>query len=170
MKNDMMASFSDYGKTALAAAKELVDINSKLMGKLLESQISLANLYVESTEKQLATVQTTTDPKEYMSKQAALLEEYATKLAAAAQTNVKLAQDAGEEMKGWFEKGMKTAEKEVKKAAASAAPMKTATKMPAVKKAAASAAPIKAAPKKPAVKKAPTKKPAAAKVEPKAKG
>ncbi len=139
MKTDMMISFSDYGKTALAAAKELVEINSKLMGKVLDAQISLANLYVESGEKQLETVQAVTDPKEYMSAQAALLEDYAAKLADAAQANVKLAQEASEELKGWFEKGMKTADKAVKKAAASAAPV---------------------APKKPAAKKAPAKKPA----------
>lgn len=150
MKNDMMISFSDYGKTAIAATKELVDINSKMMGKVLDAQISLANLYVESGEKQLATIQAANDPKEYMAKQAALLEEYSAKLADAAQSNVKLAQEVSEELKDWFEKGVKTADKAVKKAAADAAPMK-------------------AAPKKPAAKKAPAKKPATAKAAPKAK-
>lgn len=150
MKTDMMISFSDYGKTAIAATKELVDINSKMMGKVLDAQISLANLYVESSEKQLATIQAADDPKDYMAKQAALLEEYSAKLADAAQANVKLAQEVSEELKGWFEKGVKTADK-------------------AVKKAAAEATPIKAAPKKPAAKKAPAKKPATAKAAPKAK-
>jgi hypothetical protein len=150
MKNDMMIPFSDYGKTAIAATKELVEINSKMMGKVLDAQISLANLYVESGEKQLATIQTADDPKEYMAKQTALLEEYSTKLTEAAQVNVKLAQEASDELKGWFEKGVKTADT-------------------AVKKAAANASPVAAAPKKPAAKKAPAKKAATTKAAPKAK-
>jgi hypothetical protein len=110
MQENMMNSFSDYGKSAVVASKDLLEINSKLMGKLLEAQISLANLYVESSEKQLEAVKTFSEPKEYLTKQTALVEEFAAKLSETAQANVKLAQETGEEYKLWLEKGVKAAD------------------------------------------------------------
>lgn len=167
MSNEYLDSFNGFGKSAIDATKELVEINSKLMSKMLENQISLANTFVESSEKQVATAGKTADPKDFIASQTALFEEYSAKLAEAAQANAKLAQDAGEELKTWFEKGVKTADEAVKDAAkksASASPMKTATPTKAKAKKAApkaasntTAAPKKAAPKKASPKKTATK-------------
>lgn len=120
MQTEIFNSVSGYGKDAISAAKELVEINSRLMSKVLESQISLANLYVEGSEKQLEVAKGSTDPKEFISGQTALVEEFTGKLTEAAQANAAVAQEVSEELKTWFEKGVekgvKTADEAVQEA------------------------------------------------------
>ena len=173
MTNQYADSFNEFGKSAIEATKELVEINSRLMSKMLENQIRVANMFVESSEKQVSSV-STADPKDFVASQTAFFEEYATKLTEVAQANAKLAQEAGEELKTWFEKGVKTADEVVKDAAKTAATVspiqsvakkapakkaapKTAASAPKTKKAAPKSAPATAA-SKTATKKAPAKK------------
>ena len=113
MQTEIFNTVSGYGKDAISVAKELVEINSRLMSKVLESQISLANLYVEGSEKQLDVAKGSTDPKEFIASQTALVEEFTGKLTEAAQANAAVAQQVSEELKTWFEKGV---EKDVKSA------------------------------------------------------
>ena len=55
-------------------------------------------------------VQETKEVKDYLAKQASLVEEYANKFVELAKSNVALAQEAGEDYKAWVEKNMKTAD------------------------------------------------------------
>ena len=113
MQTDYLNSVSLFGKDYITAAKELVDINGKLMSKVLESQIGLANLYVEGSEKQLEVAKSSSDAKDFISAQTALVEEFTAKLTEAAQANSAVAQEVSEELKAWFEKSV---EKGVKSA------------------------------------------------------
>lgn len=106
MQTDILNSVNGYSADAISSAKELVEINSRLMSKLLESQISMANLFVAGSEKQLDVAKSTTDPKEFIASQTALAEEFTGKLTEAAQANAAVAQQASEELKSWFEKGV----------------------------------------------------------------
>ena len=122
MQQEFLKSFDDYSKSAISASKELIDINSRVLNKVLETQITLANLAVEGGEKQLdLTAGSSTDPKAYVTKQTALIEELAAKLGEIAQANAKFAQEAQEDLKVWFEKGVATADNAVKEVAESAA-------------------------------------------------
>ena len=121
MQNEILNAMTGYGKNSVEATKELVDINGKLMAKILDSQVALANLYVEGSEKQLEVASASTDPKELIAAQTALVEEYSAKLSEFAQSSAKLAEEAGEELKTWFEKGVKASEEAVKEAASKAA-------------------------------------------------
>jgi|GEM_PF-631271 hypothetical protein len=167
MTNEYLDSFNGFSKSAIEATKELVEINGRLMSKMLENQISIANTFVESSEKQVSSAGKSSDPKDFVAQQTALFEDYAAKLTQAAQANAKLAQQASEELKTWFEKGVKTADeavKDVAKTAAAASPVKApvAAKSPAKKAAPKKAAAPAAAPTaKPSVKKAAPKKVAA---------
>lgn len=120
MQTEYLNSVSSFGKDAIASAKELVDINGKLMSKVLESQISLANLYVEGSEKQLDVAKSASDAKDFISAQTALVEEFTAKLTEAAQANAAVAQEVSEELKAWFEKsvekGVKSADEAVQEA------------------------------------------------------
>jgi len=116
MTNDIFKAFSGYGKNSVEATKELVDLNGKLMAKILDSQVALANLYVEGSEKQLDVASNATDPKELIAAQTELVEEYSAKLSEFAESSAKLAEEAGEELKTWFEKGIKASEEAVKEA------------------------------------------------------
>ncbi len=157
MTNEYLDSFNGLGKSAIEATRELVEINGRLMGKILENQIKLANIFVESGEKQISSVSQSKDPKAFVATQTAFLEEYAETLAEAAQANAALAQQASAEMKSWFEKSIKntTEEVPVKMAADKPAAKKTAT--PKAAKAKTPAKTAATASRKPTAKKAPTK-------------
>ena len=107
MADDILKNFEKLNQSTIQATKELVVLNGKLMGKVLESQVELANLYIEGGEKQLAATKGATDPQEFVSRQSAIMQEYANKLAQVTEKNIKLAQDAGVELKAWLEKNAK---------------------------------------------------------------
>lgn len=113
---DFLGSFSTFGKDSIAATKELFAINAGLANKLLEKQLGFADLLIEAGEKQLDVV-SVSEPKEFLAKQSAIVEETAAKVADAAQATTALFQEAGEDVKVWLEKGAKAAEDTVKKAA-----------------------------------------------------
>jgi hypothetical protein len=170
MQAELISSFSDYSKTAVVSAKDLLAINSKLMGKLLDSQISLAALYVESSEKQMGLMESMDNPSEFLSKETSLFEEYSSKFADVAQESMQIVKESSEEYKSWVESGLKVADEAVKDAQSAAVaeitPVKAkapVAKKPAVKKAAPAkkAAPVKkaaSAAKKPVAKKTTAKK------------
>ncbi|MFX4227995.1 MAG: phasin family protein [Porticoccaceae bacterium] len=140
MQAELISSFSDYSKTAVISAKELLEINKRLMGKMLDSQISLAALYVESSEKQLGLMESIDKPAEFLSKESSLIEEYSNRFADVAQKRMQIVKETSEEFKSWVEKGMKVADeavKEVQSNAVTAVEAKPAqapvTKKPAVK-------------------------------------
>lgn len=120
MQTEILSSLSAYSKNSVDSVKSLVELNGEFLNKVLESQVNLANLYVEGSEKQLEVATGTTDPKEFISKQTALVEEYSAKLADFAQANTKLAEEASEKLKSWIEEGVKVAEENVKEAASKA--------------------------------------------------
>lgn len=107
MKNDMQKQLESLNKNVLEATRELIDMNGRYMNKVLNSQIELANLYVEGGERQLEATKDVNDPKEFVSRQSAILEEYAGKLAEATEKNIKLAQEAGVELQAWVKKNVK---------------------------------------------------------------
>ena len=47
MQNEFMKSFEQLGKQAMEAAKEVVYHNNAFLNQVLESQVEMANLYVE---------------------------------------------------------------------------------------------------------------------------
>ena len=113
---NFFGAFNTYSKDSISATKELVAINADLANKLLEKHLGFADLLIEVGERQLDAV-SVSEPKEFLAKQTAIVEETAAKVADAAQATTALFQEAGEEIKVWFEKGAKTAEESVKKAA-----------------------------------------------------
>ena len=113
---------------AIAAARELVEVNGRLMERYLENQIGLANLCVEGSEKQLHSVGKTTNPQDFAEKQTELFEEYREKFTAVTGDNIKLAQDTSEEYVAWFKGNLPKTESVMPKAvkAGKAAPGKVA--------------------------------------------
>ena len=164
MQAELISSFSDYSKTAVVSAKELLAINSKLMGKLLDSQITLAALYVESSEKQMGLMESIDNPSEFLNKETSLFEDYSNKFADVARESMQIVKESSEEYKSWVESGLKVADEAFKHAhsvaVAEITPVKVHPEMPATKKAAVrkAAAAKKPVAKKTAVKKAPVKK------------
>lgn len=136
MQQEIISNFSQYGKTAVNSAKELLAINGRMLEKMLESQISLAKICVESSEQQLNIGELADSPTDMLSKQTALVEEFSGKLVDATQASSDIAKTASAEFKVWFEKGLKVADAAVKETqttvVAATADIKTAA-APAVK-------------------------------------
>jgi hypothetical protein len=120
MEQEYFKNFDAFGKNAFEATRDLIAFNSNVIGKVLDGQRSIVNLMVEGSEKQASLAKEANDPQVYLKEQSALYEEYAGKFADAAQEGVKLAQDVGEELKGFFEQGLANADKAVVKTAAKA--------------------------------------------------
>jgi len=95
---------------AITAARELVNINGRLMERYLQNQINLANLCVEGGEKQLKVNSLVTNPQDFTEKQSGLYEEYRDKLSEVTAENIKLAQEAGEEYVAWLKRNMPSTE------------------------------------------------------------
>lgn len=110
MQNEFMKSFEQLGKQAMEAAKEVVDHNNAFLNQVLESQVEMANLYVEGGEKQLELLDAIKEPQEYVAAQSELVQEYAEKIAHAAQRNVEISQQAGEQVREWVEKTSSSAQ------------------------------------------------------------
>ena len=180
MNKELISNFNQYGKTLFSSARQFADIHGRLAEKILANQISLANAFVESSEKQLGLAEQTSSPAEFVAEQTELVEELKGKISDATANSVKIAQDANRELKSWFESNVKAADEAVKasKAVAGSAVANPAVAMPAARKApsankpAASKAATKAAAAKTPVAnkaapaKAATKKPAAVKQVP----
>lgn len=106
MQQEFVNTMSNFGKSAAEAAKSLGEINSKIAEQVIENQLAVANLFVESSVNQAKLAQETKDVKEFWTKQASLTDEYAGKAMDLAKQNVELAQQAGEQYKAWFEQGV----------------------------------------------------------------
>ena len=111
MEQEYFKNFDAFGKNAFEATRDLIAFNSNVIGKVLDGQRSVVNLMVEGSEKQANLAKEANDPQVYLKEQSALYEEYAGKFANVAQEGVKLAQDVGEELKDFFEKGLADADK-----------------------------------------------------------
>ena len=122
MAQEYFKNLDVFGKSAFEATRELIAINSRVFEKVLEGHIGVANLLVEGSEKAAKLAKEANDPQVYLTKQSALYEEYAAKFTDAAQEGVKLAQDAGDDLKVWLEHGLANADK------AGKAAVKTVTK------------------------------------------
>ena len=134
------AAYTEMSKGALDATRELVEISGRFMGKALENQIEFANLVVDTYAKQLDVAKDSVDPQTFVENETAFVEAATEKFTVVAKTNVALAEETGEELKTWFEKGVKTADETVKEVVSKSTPKKAP-----VKKAVAKKAPVKKA-------------------------
>jgi len=174
MQQELISNFNQFGKNVVSSVREFTDINGRLAGKVLESQIGLAKIFVETSAKQVDAAEAINSPVEYVNKQTALVEELSEKISDATKNSVSVAKEANLELKSWFEKGIKAADEAVKDAnhsvatavVSKASPAPVAKKAPAAKKPAVKA---KATAKSSAKPKAPAKPKVAAKTKTPAK-
>ena len=124
MNNEYFKSLNEFSSNTMEVATARGELNSKLMEKTISLQMKAADLMVEGSMKQGQMVQETKEAKDYMAKQASLVEEYTNKFVELAQSNVALAQEAGEEYKAWIEKNVKAADVVAKTVASKTVAMK----------------------------------------------
>lgn len=110
----------------LSATRELVEINARYMGEVLDNQVDLANFYVESGEKALEAVNDIKDYHDLAMKQKEMVEEFASKLTDITEKNIKLVQDTGKEIQTLFNRNLQAVEKQVAKPVKAAVQKKAA--------------------------------------------
>jgi hypothetical protein len=150
MQQDYFKSLNEFSNSAMEAARTLGEINGKLMEKTIALHMKAADLAVEGGLQQGKLVQEAREIKDFIGNQTGLVQEYAGKFVELANSNVSLAQEAGEEYKTWVEKRMDTANSAAKDVASKAVAVKSAIE----KSMETSHASTKSAPKKTAASKA----------------
>ncbi|MDD2816199.1 MAG: phasin family protein [Thiotrichaceae bacterium] len=109
MQNDLIQQWTELNKTAIAAIKELGDINSQAMNSLAERQIEMMNLYMEGGSKQLEVASTAQNPQDVVAAQSRLFTELNEKLMDNARQTTEVLADVKGKLAAWVEKGMETA-------------------------------------------------------------
>ena len=135
MTDDMTKQWNEISKTAIESMKELGNINTKVIEKLTEQQLSVLHTCMEASQKEIdlaASEKNVQDPQSLLAAQAELVAEYNSKLISIVQSTGEILKNCNSEITSWADKGMnvtsKAALKTVKKTA------KKKTKKKAVKK------------------------------------
>ncbi len=103
---------------ALATAKEVAAINTRVVDKLVSQQLGLVTEAVQGGVKQLELLREPKGVKEYVSAQAELAREGAEKVLAATRETVAVVNAARDELNALVEKGAEAVTASVKQAAA----------------------------------------------------
>ncbi len=103
---------------ALATAKEVAAINTRVVDKLVAQQLGLVTEAVQGGVKQLELLREPKGIKEYVSAQAELAREGAEKVLAATRETVAVVNSARDELNALVEKGVEAVGVSVKQAAA----------------------------------------------------
>lgn len=103
---------------ALAAAKEVVAINTKAVDKLVQQQLALVTEAVQGGVKQLELLREPKGVKEYITLQAELAQQGAEKVLAAARETVSVLNGVRDELASVVQKGIEVVNAEVKGAPA----------------------------------------------------
>jgi phasin family protein len=109
MQNELIQQWTELNKAAMAAIKELGEINTKAMTRLTQRQMDMVNLYMEGGAKQLEALTQSKGMQEVISAQSRLFAELNEKLMENARQTIEVLADVKAELSSWAEKGMENA-------------------------------------------------------------
>jgi hypothetical protein len=118
--NDITKQWSEISKTAIESMKELGNINTKVMEKLIEQQLTVLNTCMEASQKEIelaASGENAQNPQALVAAQAELMAEYNSKLMKIVQSTGNILKDCNSEITSWADKGMNVAQKKAAKSA-----------------------------------------------------
>ncbi len=107
MDNKLMENWQDYGKNAMAAAKELEVINTQVIEKITGKQMELANAAFEAGTKYLSSLGEIKGPQDLLAEQTKLAAQFNEKIMEAARTTADILTETREAYQAWMEKGLK---------------------------------------------------------------
>ncbi|MFB3100122.1 MAG: phasin family protein [Gammaproteobacteria bacterium] len=114
MTNDITKQWSEISKTAIESMKELGNINTKVMEKLIEQQLAVLNTCMEASQKEIelaASGENAQNPQALVAAQAELMAEYNSKLMKIVQSTGNILKDCNSEITSCTDKGMNIAQK-----------------------------------------------------------
>jgi hypothetical protein len=119
MANDITKQWNEISKTAIESMKELGNINTRVIAKLTEQQLTVLNTCMEASQKELdlaASEKSMRDPQLLLAAQAELVAEYNSRLISIVQSTGDILKDCNSEITSWADKGMKVTQKSAAKA------------------------------------------------------
>lgn len=135
MTDDITKQWNEISRAAIASMKELGNINTRVIEKLTEQQLSVLNTCLETSQKEIemaASGKNAQDPQALLAAQAELMAEYNSKLMEIVQSTGVILNDCNSEITRWADKGMNVTSKAALKTVGKTAKKKTKKK--AVKK------------------------------------
>jgi len=117
MNDAINENLSKLGKSSYDSAKELYEINTNIAEQLIEQQLAIFNLGVEYTTRQLALTGQAKGYKEVVSGQTEIISDTISKAQGIARNSTDIVSESRDEVKVWFEKGVKEAEKSLQEVA-----------------------------------------------------
>ena len=117
MNDAINENLSKLGKSSYDSAKELYEINTNIAEQLIEQQLAIFNLGVEYTTRQLALTGQAKGYKEVVSGQTEITSDTISKAQGIARNSADIISESRDEVKAWFEKGVKEAEKNMQEVA-----------------------------------------------------
>jgi hypothetical protein len=107
MESKFIENWQEYGKNALASAKELEAINTQILEKLTGKQMEFANAAVEISTRYLTALSEIKGYQELMAEQTKLVSEFNEKMIEAARGTADIIAESREAYQTWLEKGFK---------------------------------------------------------------
>ncbi len=109
MTNEVLENLNKLGKVSLDAIKELYEINSKTVEQITEQQLAYANLYVETTTRQMKLATEAKGYNEVVNGQTKLVDDISKKAQGIALNTVDIINESNNEVSTWVEKGVQEA-------------------------------------------------------------
>jgi len=114
--NDVMKQWTEANQNMMEAMKQLGEINTTVMTKLTERQMSVINAYMESVSQQLETMKDAKDVQTVISSQAKLATEFSEKMLDNARQTMDVLSQTRNDLTGWVEKGVENVNSAVQNA------------------------------------------------------
>lgn len=114
MQNDYVEQLTKVGKTSYASLQELGAINTKALQKLVDLQFKYASFNIETGIEQTKLLTSTTNYKDYLSAESEIAGECSTKAIDFTKQAASILSNSYDEIVSWLEKGIESAEVNVK--------------------------------------------------------
>lgn len=126
MNKDLVDGFAQFNKASLESVKRLSEINGRMMQRLGEKQLEVANEYVSGSVQHMEKLGSAEGVQDMFANQAHLVADWNDKVMTHAKETAKIVSEARDELQAWAEQSMKTAQSAASQKAPRAAAKKVA--------------------------------------------
>ena len=109
MDNKIVENWQEYNKNAMASAKELEAINTRVVEKLTGKQMELINAMFESGTRYVSSVSEMKGYQELVAEQTRITTEFNEKLIEAARSTADILNETRDDYQAWVTKNMQAA-------------------------------------------------------------
>ncbi len=107
--NDLMNSWIENSKSAMAPARELSEMTQRIFEKMSEQQMAMTKEYMDLGLRGVQMLSAARDPRTLVTEQVNLAKEVGNKMLAGAEAYAKLATETQAELAAWAEKATEAA-------------------------------------------------------------